>query len=369
MERRLKTEVIRNVSTGSTAWATGATGVRYVIPRTDRRLARATLHLNVTLAGTPGAAAVATDRIQGILSQAKFEASDLGRTSRNVVIGNSAELLAWDRLMSPGQSRYQRTQLGASANATYDLFIPMHFVHPSARFPVAYYQSIPFWTRNNDGIGLGEDPSFTFDLASINDRSLGLATDLTITHNHQRLILDWYEIDQADPLGRYYVPRELSFGTVDTGGAGGTGQKMSFPKDGFIDSILLQPFSTYSTGVRGGVLTNADTGYYDWIYRNVVIDTMYPKLAIHRQERYALGEATDVAPGATHNLDDDFLLQDFWKPEPFGEVSTLNTVPNVSTENRGDTLFLAPNDVTASKTIRHLTSKFLVNNPNALTGA
>ncbi|MEI7823509.1 MAG: hypothetical protein WCK55_21580, partial [Verrucomicrobiota bacterium] len=92
---------------------------------------------------------------------------------------------------------------------------------------------------------------------------------------------------------------------------------------------------------------------------------------LHDDELYCPSFPTDTAPGSTHNLDKRIWQKNFWKPALGGNPGTLASCPNLSTENKGDSLFLKPNDIATAgpTTIRVLTDKFLVSNPNLLAGA
>jgi hypothetical protein len=226
---------------------------------------------------------------------------------------------------------------------------------------MAYYQCLPLHARNAAGIGVNDDVWLYVSLAAINDAFLGLAAGTTITHNYQRLVLEMFEIGEADPLDQKYLPREIATTTFDTGSSGGQNVKMVFPRDGWLESALFSEFSNYSTGVRGSVLTSSTTGKFTFEFRGVPITEVYPKFAVHNDELYCPSAPTDVAPGSTHNLDASIWGYDWWKPDPRGLAGTGASLINLSTENRGDTLYLVPNDVAASKTIRVLTSKFLSN--------
>jgi hypothetical protein len=355
-EFHLRRAILTNPTSGTVA--TGASKVLYRIPRrSNRRLEKIELHANVTVGGT-GGAGTASNRLEGLMSEIRFSASDVGASTRQVFKQSSATLLAWHYKHARQSSRYNQTAYGVSALGTYDVFVPLHFAHPSSPSPGAWQQTMPLWAQDSTGVGLGADPELEIDFSAINDANLGLAAGTTLTYNRFRVVLYMRDIG---PGMLPYVPMVLETTQFDTGATGGAGVRFTYPKDGWLTSTMLENFSTPATGIRGSVLSSAaDT--WRWSYKGLDLDETYPALMVHDDDLDTIQGTT----ASTNNVPDTIYTRNFWHDRPHAEARRLNSVPNLYEANGGDLLTLEGSSVAASRRIVVTNHKFLVANPASL---
>ena len=372
-EFNISREVIRR-STNNVTPATGVTGVEFKIPtRSNRRLIKAELHLNITISAAM-VAGTSSFRAEGFVAKAKFEASDNGESKRTIIEAPGSHLLAWHMKHAGRASAAQQELFGAGVTGsaqTLDYILPMHFVHPASRMPMGYLQSIPFQKRTN-GFGLGDDALFTFDFAAINSVHMGLNTG-TVTVNYYQLVLYWLDLPPVGSPGRLpdrYAPSELAVVDYDNGAVASTNARLALPKDGRLTSFVAFTFATPATGILGEVLTNGqNAGLYRILANKTEFDSFTAVLARHDDELYQVAYSDFTAPGVTNNLNANIWSKNFWHNTPDGDGNNLNSVPNLYTENRGDLLELEIDNWIASTRVRLLTHKFLVTDPALLAGA
>lgn len=353
-----RSEILTNTAGGTPA--AGATKVLYRIPRrANRRLEKVEIHANITL-GAGMAAGTASNRLEGFLSEVRFTASDMGNAGRNIFKQSSATLLAWHWKHARQSSRYNNTSYRAAAAGTYDIVVPLHFAHPASPSPQAFLMTLPLWAQDATGVGVGADPELELDFASLNDAQLGL-TGGTYTINFVRVLLYMRDI----PSGALpYVPTVLQTSQFDTGTAGGTGIRFTYPKDGFLTSSLLENFSTPATGVRGSVLT-ASTDYWKWRYKGLDLDERTPVQLVHEDDLDSIQGTTSAAA----NVLDTIYSRNFWHDSPHREARRLNSCPNLYESNGGDLLTLEGTSVAASRRVLVTDHRVLINNPSILAEA
>lgn len=357
-EFHLRRKLLGNPTSGSVG--AGQTGVAWRIPRQgNRRIEKIEIHANITL-GAGMAAGTASNRLEGFLREVRFKASDIGASSRDVFKQSSATLLAWHLKHARQTSRYNNTSYRATAAGTYDIVVPLHFVHPAAATPGRLYMSLPMWARDASGIGLGEDPELQIDFAALNDSELGL-TGGTITYNTFRVVIYYRDIGSG---ALPYVPIVMETTQFETGTAGGSGVRWTYPKDGFITSTMLENFSTPATGVRGSVLTAA-TDRFSWYYKGTDFDETYPVLMVHDDDLDTIQGTT----AAANNVPDTIYVRNFWHDTPHAEARRLNSVPNLYEQNGGDLLQLEGSSVGSGRRIVATNHKLLTNNPGILADA
>lgn len=353
-----RSEIITNTSSGTVA--AGATKVLYRIPkRANRRLEKIEIHANITLGAGIGAG-TASNRLEGFLSEVRFNASDMGSASRQTHKQSSATLLAWHYKHARQSCRYNATSYRAAAAGTYDIFVPLHFAHPASPSPQAFLMSLPMWDRDQTGVGLAADPELEIDFAALNDANLGL-TGGTYTINFVRVILYFRDI----PNGALpYVPTVLQSTQFDTGSAGGTGIRFTYPKDGYLTSSMLENFSTPATGVRGSALT-ASTDYWKWRFKGNDLDERTPAQLVHEDDLDTIQGTTATA----NNVPDTIYTRNFWHDSPHREARRLNSCPNLYESNGGDLLTIEGTSVAASRRVLITDHRVLVANPAILAEA
>lgn len=375
-EFALTPDVITNPTTGS--WALGNTKIQYVIPRQNRRLEKAVLHINGTTGATMTSAG-ATDKLEGLVAEARTIVSDKAGSGRRVHQCPGSTLLHWHRRFSGKTSRFNQTVIGQTAtSSTFNYFLPMHFRHPLSTGVTGLRQTIPGWSKDQNGDGLSSDMIFEFDVSAAGSRTFGFST-ATCTFNYVRLILYWREIGQEANIS--YVPSVWET-EVATPSSGGTGVKIPFAKDGYLTSTLFETFTTWSTGVRGNVLATAASDFYDLFYGRSPIGRIYPEASINENENWSDSYPTDVA--TLRERQDGFVntanvfysastifAHDFWHDTAHGDANSLNSCPNLYTENRGDLVELRPTTLISSSTngLQMTHHKFLTQNPAALNFA
>lgn len=358
-EFHLRREILANPNSGSVAL--GNSKVLFRIPRrANRRLEKIEIHANVTL-GAGMVAGTASNRLEGMLSEVRFSAQDLGTSSRQIFRQSSATLLAWQYKHGRQSSRYNISSYRQAAAGTYDLFVPLNFVHPASPAPGAFMQSLPLWATDATGVGLGADPELEIDFATLNDANLGLQTG-TFTINRFRVVLYLRDIS---PGAIPYVPFVMETTQFDTGSTGGSGIRFTYPKDGWLTSTLLENFSTPATGVRGSVLTSA-TDTWKWRYKGLDLDETYPELMVHDDDLDTIQFPSDVAAAAAHNVDASIYSRNFWHDSAHREARRLNSVPNLYEANGGDLLTLEGSSVVSGRRLVVTNHKFLIADPKVL---
>lgn len=356
--------------------------VKYVIERQDRRLAKLTLHANVTIGGTVSSLTANVDRLEGLFKRISVFATDLAGSRREVFGQGSATLLHWQRTHLGKLSRHQATAIGSSATGNYILQVPLFFMHPLAANPVGYGMSMPLWPKNGAGVGLGDNLEVAISCSAVNGADMSLGSGgATVTFNKTRLIADFVEIGDAGSTaaGIPYIPGALVTTDWDTA-ASGTNQSIDVPEDGFLTSLLFEQFSSNSTGARGTCLTDPLSDYYRLFYGASEIDTAIPEHCSHEDELWADAYPTDDSTLNAHNSSyngtlssapsPNIFTKNFWHRFPQAEARLLNSCPNLWTQGRkGDGFKIKPTNIASSKRLRFTAHKFLVNNPNLVTGA
>lgn len=373
-EFNISREFLRR-STNNVTPATGQAGVEFKIPtRSNKRLIKAELHVNATISSTMVAGTNGSSfRFEGFVKRAKFEASDNGASKRSVIDAPGSHLLAWHLKHAGRPSSAMAEIFGAGVTGSsqvIDYILPMHFVHPGARLPMGYLQSIPF-NKRVGGYGLGDDALFTFDFASLDDEFMGLKTG-TITVNYYELVLYWLDLpEEGNParLPDRYVPSEIAVYDADAGSAATTNAKIAFPKDGRLTSFVAFTFSSPSVGTLGEVLSNTTAGYYKIKANKAEFDEFTAVMARHDDELWQVAYPDGIAPGSTINLSQYIWSKNFWHNTPQGDGNNLNSVPNLYTENKGDLLELELDKWAANTRVRLLTHKFLTTDASLLAGA
>lgn len=330
-EFHLRRQVIQNPTSGTVG--AGNTKVVYRIPRqSHRRIEKIELHANVTLGAGMGAG-TASNRLEGLLREVRFNASDIGASGRDIFKASSATLMAWHLKHGRQTCRYNNTSYRASAAGTYDVIVPLHFAHPATPSPQRLFTSIPLWARDASGVGLGADPELEIDFSSLNDSELGL-TGGTLTYNLFRVVIYYRDVD---PGAIPYVPFVLETTQFETGASGGSNIRFTYPKDGWLCSTMLENLSTPATGVRGSVLTAA-TDRWLWRYKGTDFDETYPELMVH---------------------DDDLdTIQ--------GTTAAANNVPNLYEQDGGDLLTLEGTSVGANRRLTVTNFKLLIADPRVM---
>lgn len=377
-ELAIRTE---EISLKSGTYGVGNKDIKYVIERQDRRLAKLTLRANLTIGGTVSSLTAGVDRIEGLFKRISVFATDLAGSRREVIGQGSATLLHWQRTHLGKLSRHQATAIGSSATGNYLLEVPLFFMHPLAANPIGYGMSMPLWPKDGSGVGLGDNLEVAIECSAVNGADMSLGSGgATVTFNKVRLMADFVEIGQAGSAAAKipYIPGALVTTDWDTSGSG-TNQSIDVPEDGYLTSLLFEQFSSNSTGARGTVLTDPLNDYFRLFYGASEIDTAYPEHCSHEDELWADSYPTDDSTLNAHNSSyavsatvpsPNVFTKNFWHRFPQAEARLLNSCPNLWTQGRkGDGFKIKPTNIASSKRLRFTAHKFLVTDPNLVTGA
>lgn len=377
-ELALRTE---EISLKSGTYGLGNSDIKYVIERQDRRLAKLTLHCNLTIGGTVSSLTAGVDRLEGLFKRISVFATDLAGSRREVFGQGSATLLHWQRTHLGKLSRHQSTVIGSSATGNYRLEVPLFFMHPLAANPIGYGMSMPLWAKNGNGVGLGDNLEVGIQVSAVNGADMSLGSGgATVTFNKVRLLADFVEIGSAgsDAAKIPYIPSALVTSDWDTSSSG-TNQSVDVPEDGYLTSLLFEQFSSNTTGARGACLTDPQNDYYRLFYGASEIDTAIAEHCAHEDELWADSYPVDDSTLNAHNSSytlsasansPNIFTKNFWHRFPQAEARLLNSCPNLwSSAGKGDGFKIKPTNIATSKRLRFTAHKFLVNNPNLVTGA
>lgn len=367
----------RTTSTATPLTGLGTTGISFKIPNVSgKRLVKAELHMNVTfsaamVAGTNGS----SFRGENLVKKAVVKLSDLEGSTREHTNCTGAQLFEFNRIHSKTTSEAQQTVWGSGVTGsaqTIDYILPIHFMHPASDLPQGYIQCVPMTKRvSGSSYGLGDEPEFIFDLATLDDEFLGLKTG-TVTVNRYCLWLYFIKeppVGSAGALPQVYVPSELTHTEFNNGATTQSNVGLAVPKNGLLTSITLLTYSAGDLGTLGEVLSNGLDGYYQVRVNGSVTDTFTQVMAKHDQELWKQAYPTDTAPGLTHNTSKWIFTVNFWHNMPEAGADNANSVPTLYTENRGDLIEIVLDKWAASTRVQFLTHKFLVTNPRLLTTA
>lgn len=351
-------EEVRPVLFGSSvSVALGASSNPYslVIPRQSRRLATIFLHANVTIATPTGT--TSRDALEAFISQIALVASDKAGSSRTVRKAGSATLLSWNRRMLGRNGRFSLTAFGKKAAATYDIVVPIHLADPTMGETAAVKTSMPLWSTDQNGNGLGEDLRLEITLNTA--AGVGLSAG-TVTVNYMHANLHYYE--GAEAVG--YVPTELIANDREWGSGGGE-LTFEIPDKGWLASILHEGFT--SATARGDVQASGQS-FWQLFYGRSQRAVWTTKLAQELDGLFMQEFPTDIAPGSTVS-ETGIWMKDLvgtpYSPQSFGP----GALPNLYLANAGDRAYLKGTNISANATSRFTLYKFLVNDLGVLTGA
>jgi hypothetical protein len=350
----------------SGTFAAGNTVV-FQFDRWRKRLQKLTIVANVTLGAGMVTSGAGRAQLEGLFESVKFSVSDNGQASRDARDAGSAQLLYFDRFFGGQQSGIAATAIGQNAPGTYDLEVPIHIVHPASDGLPRYRMSMPFWERDANGQGLGEDPTLTIVCAALDSASLGIKTG-TLTYNSVKIVAEFLEVRPEDNIA--YVPCLLSTAPFDVSAGGGTEQLFRFPPDGHLTSVVFEPFSTVATQVYGDIRT-ATTDRYKLNFGGTLLTEIDPVYKRAQADRWAGAFPSDVAAMHAHNINANIFPIDFWHMNNLSGSEGFDSVPNLyaAGANKGEALELAPTSIVASKRFRLTLWKVMSPSPAALVGA